>query len=90
MPQTSLPAGRSYASGTYPVALLGDTIGDNFDAAASRFGDREALVDVAACRRWSYREMAADVTHWPAGCSAARSVWATGSGSGRLTAPSGR
>jgi fatty-acyl-CoA synthase len=61
MPQTSLPAGRSYASGTYPVALLGDTIGDNFDAAASRFGDREALVDVAAGRRWSYRELAADV-----------------------------
>ncbi|HEY1671785.1 MAG TPA: AMP-binding protein [Streptosporangiaceae bacterium] len=61
MPQTSLPAGRSYASGTYPVTLLGDTIGDNFDAAASRFGDREALVDVAAGRRWSYRELAADV-----------------------------
>ena len=61
MPQTSLPAGRSYASGTYPVALLGETIGDNFDAAASRFGDREALVDVAAGRRWSYRELAADV-----------------------------
>src|SRR6202044_2382975 len=35
--------------------------GDNFDAAASRFGDREALVDVAAGRRWSYRELAADV-----------------------------
>jgi fatty-acyl-CoA synthase len=61
MPQTSLPAGRSYASGTYPVALLGDTIGDNFDRTASRFGDREALVDVAAGRRWSYRELAADV-----------------------------
>ena len=61
MPQTSLPAGRSYASGTYPVALLGDTIGDNFDQTASRFGDREALVDVAAGRRWSYRELAADV-----------------------------
>jgi fatty-acyl-CoA synthase len=51
MPQTSLPAGRSYASGTYPVALLGDTIGDNFDAAASRFGDREALVDVGGGSR---------------------------------------
>jgi fatty-acyl-CoA synthase len=61
MPQTSLPAGRSYASGTYPVALLGDTIGDNFDQTASRFGDREALVDVAAGRRWSFRELAADV-----------------------------
>src|ERR1700750_678080 len=55
MPQTSLPAGRSYASGTYPVALLGDTIGDNFDRTASRFADREALVDVAARRRGASR-----------------------------------
>ncbi|HEY0716141.1 MAG TPA: AMP-binding protein [Streptosporangiaceae bacterium] len=59
MPAT--PAGRSYASGTYPVSLLGDTIGDNFDRTASRFGDREALVDVATGRRWTYRELAADV-----------------------------
>ncbi|HEY2241168.1 MAG TPA: AMP-binding protein [Streptosporangiaceae bacterium] len=61
MPHTSLPAGRSYAAGTYPVALLGDTIGENFDRTASRFGDREALVDVAAGRRWTYTELAADV-----------------------------
>jgi fatty-acyl-CoA synthase len=43
------------------VALLGDTIGDNFDRTVARFGDREALVDVAAGRRWTYRELAADV-----------------------------
>src|SRR6201995_2543754 len=61
MSETSAPGGRSYASGTYPVALLGDTIGDNFDRTASRFADREALVDVAASRRWTYRELAADV-----------------------------
>jgi fatty-acyl-CoA synthase len=61
MSATSAPVGRSYASGTYPVALLGDTIGDNFDRTASRFGDREALVDVAAGRRWTYTELAADV-----------------------------
>jgi fatty-acyl-CoA synthase len=61
MSATSAPVGRSYASGTYPVALLGDTIGDNFDRTASRFGDREALVDVAAGRRWTYAELAADV-----------------------------
>jgi fatty-acyl-CoA synthase len=61
MSQTMPPAGRSYASGTYPVALLGDTIGENFDRTASRFGDREAMIDVAAGRRWSYRELAADV-----------------------------
>ncbi|HEX4253582.1 MAG TPA: AMP-binding protein, partial [Streptosporangiaceae bacterium] len=61
MSQTMPPAGRSYASGTYPVALLGDTIGENFDRTASRFGDREAMVDVTTGRRWSYRELAADV-----------------------------
>jgi fatty-acyl-CoA synthase len=60
MSQISPPVGRSYASGTYPVALLGDTIGDNFDRTAARFGDREAMVDVASGRRWSYRELAAD------------------------------
>ena len=61
MSQSSAPAGRSYASGTFGVALLGDTTGDNFDRAVERFGDREALVDVAAGRRWTYRELAADV-----------------------------
>jgi fatty-acyl-CoA synthase len=59
--QSSAPAGRSYASGTFEVALLGDTIGDNFDRTVARFGDREALVDVPAGRRWTYRELAADV-----------------------------
>jgi fatty-acyl-CoA synthase len=59
--QSSAPAGRSYASGTSGVALLGDTIDGNFDRTVARFGDREALVDVAAGRRWTYRELAADV-----------------------------
>src|ERR1700742_321734 len=61
MSETRPPLARSYASGTYPVALLGDTIGENFDRTVSRFGDREALVDVAAGRRWTYRELAAAV-----------------------------
>jgi fatty-acyl-CoA synthase len=59
--QSSAPAGRSYASGTFEVALLGDTIGDNFDRMVAWFGDRAALVDVPAGRRWTYRELAADV-----------------------------
>jgi fatty-acyl-CoA synthase len=59
--QFSAPAGRSYASGTFDVPLLGDTIGDNFDRTAARFGDRAALADVAAGRRWTYRELAGDV-----------------------------
>ena len=51
----------SYAQGAWDVPLLGDTIGDNLDRTAARFGDREALVDSAAGKRWSYSEFVADV-----------------------------
>ncbi len=59
--QPSAPVGRSYASGTFEVPLLGDTIGDNFDRTVARFPGRDALVEVATGRRWSYRELAAEV-----------------------------
>jgi fatty-acyl-CoA synthase len=55
------PALPSYASGTSEVPLLGDTIGDNFDRTVAAFGDRDALVDRTAGRRWTYRELAAEV-----------------------------
>ena len=55
------PALPSYASGTSQVPLLGDTIGDNFDRTVAAFGDRDALVDRTAGRRWTYRELAAEV-----------------------------
>src|SRR6201990_817992 len=51
----------SYASGISDVPLLGETIGANFERAVARFGDREALVDVAAGRRWTYAELDAEV-----------------------------
>jgi fatty-acyl-CoA synthase len=54
----ALPA---YASGTSDVPLLGDTIGDNLDRTVARVGDRDALVDCASGRRWTYNELAADV-----------------------------
>jgi fatty-acyl-CoA synthase len=44
--------------------LLGDTIGGNLDATLRAFGDREALVDRSepgAVRRWTYRELNAEV-----------------------------
>ncbi|HVV11567.1 MAG TPA: AMP-binding protein [Amycolatopsis sp.] len=56
-----VPAVPSYSSGTSDVPLLGDTIGDNFDRTVQAFGDREALVDCAAGRRWTYAELAAEV-----------------------------
>ena len=51
----------SYSQGAWDVPLLGDTIGDNLDRTAARFGDREALVDRAAGKRWTYDEFVADV-----------------------------
>ena len=54
-------AEKSYTSAISDTPLLGDTIGENLDAAVSRFPDRPALVDVSAGRRWSYAELAADV-----------------------------
>jgi fatty-acyl-CoA synthase len=59
---TTIAARPSYASGTSDVALLGDTIGTDFDRTVARFGDREALVDCAAGDRWTYRELSDDVT----------------------------
>ncbi|RVX41648.1 fatty-acyl-CoA synthase [Nonomuraea polychroma] len=51
----------SYASGVSDVPLLGETIGENFERAVARFGGHEALLDVAAGRRWTYAELDAAV-----------------------------
>jgi fatty-acyl-CoA synthase len=51
----------SYASGTSTRPLLGETIDVNFRQAVARFGEREAVVDVAAGRRLTYRELDAEV-----------------------------
>jgi len=59
MPDVS--ALSSYASGVSDTPLLGDTVGDNFDRTVAAFGDRDALVDRYAGRRWTYRELAAEV-----------------------------
>ncbi|MCP2235654.1 AMP-binding protein [Prauserella halophila] len=60
-PVAASPAVPSYASGTSDVPLLGDTIGDNFDRTVAACGDRDALVDLPSGRRWTYRELQADV-----------------------------
>src|ERR1700694_877284 len=51
----------SYASGTSAAPLLGRTIGDDLAATVARFGDREALVDVPTGRRWTYRQLEAEI-----------------------------
>ncbi|MGW3473563.1 AMP-binding protein [Saccharopolyspora sp. NPDC000995] len=51
----------SYDSGVSEVPLLGETIGANLDRAVAKFGDRDALVECASGRRWTYREFGAAV-----------------------------
>jgi fatty-acyl-CoA synthase len=48
----------SYAHGTTSSALIGETIGSNFDRVASSFPGREALVVPHQNVRWSYAELA--------------------------------
>jgi fatty-acyl-CoA synthase len=51
----------SYATNPGTKPLLEDTIAENFLKTVTRFGDREALVDRASGRRWTYSELASDV-----------------------------
>ncbi|MGP4022739.1 AMP-binding protein [Actinomadura sp. 3N407] len=51
----------SYASGVSATPLLGDTIGANLDKTVAAFSEREALVDRASGRRWTYEQFSDDV-----------------------------
>ena len=51
----------SYASGASNKPLLGDTIGDKFDAIASNYSEREAIVSVHQNIRLTYKELAKKV-----------------------------
>jgi fatty-acyl-CoA synthase len=44
----------SYSSGTSDKPLIGQTIGSNLADTVARFPEREALVEVASGRRWTY------------------------------------
>ncbi|MBB5153814.1 AMP-binding protein [Saccharopolyspora phatthalungensis] len=55
------PVQFSYDSGVPDVPLLGETIGANLDRTAARCADRDALVECATGRRWTYREFVTDV-----------------------------
>ena len=60
---TSAPsdAAASYARGATAPPLLDRTIGADLERTAARYGDREALVEVASGRRWTYAELDAAV-----------------------------
>ena len=63
----SLP---SYESGVSEVPLLGETIGQNLRRTVATYGDREALVEVATGRRWTYAEFGAAVDEFARGLMA--------------------
>jgi fatty-acyl-CoA synthase len=52
---------ESYDRGETSPPLLEETIGANFERTVRAFGDREALVEVASGRRWTYAELDRDV-----------------------------
>lgn len=51
----------SYAAGPRDRALLEETIGENFERTVARYPANEALVEVATGRRWTYRELNAEI-----------------------------
>jgi fatty-acyl-CoA synthase len=57
-----MPGGTqlSYSHGTSPIALLGETIGDNLRRIAAEYPDHEALVDVPTGSRRTYARLDAD------------------------------
>ena len=52
---------ESYAKGETQPPLLEETIGANFDRTVAAHADREALVEVASGRRWTWAELDRDV-----------------------------
>src|SRR3954467_12766602 len=52
---------ESYAAGETTQPLLEETIGANLERIVAAHGEREALVEVATGRRWTYAELDADV-----------------------------
>ena len=52
---------ESYAKGPTEPPLLEETIGANFERIAREHADREALVEVASGRRWTYAALDRDI-----------------------------
>ncbi|MEE2996652.1 MAG: AMP-binding protein [Pseudomonadota bacterium] len=58
---------QSYASGTSDVPLIGSTIGVQFDAAAEKWGDRDALIVREQNIYWSWSDLKQRVDDFAAG-----------------------
>ena len=57
----------SYVHGATDVPLLGETLGQNLDRTAARFGDRPALIVRDQGVRWTYAELAQRAEGFAAG-----------------------
>ncbi|GLB64156.1 fatty-acyl-CoA synthase [Dietzia sp. NCCP-2495] len=64
---TPLDPAVSHTRGESDVPLLTQTIPDNLAATVEEFGERDALVDVPAGRRWTYSEFLAGVRRLASG-----------------------
>ena len=62
---------EAYAAGETSPALLEETIGANFERTVATYADREALVEVASGRRWTWAELDRDVDALARGLMAA-------------------
>ena len=62
---------ESYAKGETEPALLEETIGANLERTVAAFPDREALVEFATGRRWTWREFDHEVDRVARGLIAA-------------------
>ncbi|ORA62957.1 AMP-binding protein [Mycobacteroides franklinii] len=52
---------KSYDAGSSACQILEETIGENFERIARTHSDVDALVDVSGDRRWTYRELDAEI-----------------------------
>jgi fatty-acyl-CoA synthase len=59
--RTAKSVALSHARGPSTVPLLQETIGDNFDRTVAAHRDRDALIEYATARRWTYSQLHADV-----------------------------
>jgi fatty-acyl-CoA synthase len=62
---------ESYAAGETTPALIEETIGANLERIAAEHAEREALVEMATGRRWTYAELDRDVDRVARGLMAA-------------------
>ncbi|MCP4493743.1 MAG: AMP-binding protein [Gammaproteobacteria bacterium] len=58
---------QSYVHGSSTTSLIGETIGNNFDAATEQWADNEALVVCHQDIRWSYARLQSEVNRFAAG-----------------------